>query len=308
MDHLKNCKDAAQQAYHRLSKLTPGFKNSTVFVDEDVFVGKYLDNITALIPNQERLRESFFFDIDVSYIPLPSLVAKDLAEGKRIQTEAEAEQDRIRAAGRVEAAQIEAEEERIRALRQIERMKEEETVSIEEAALREREQKLEEMKRDVLRQARRQKEEMIGGFMRDLLVQLRGLVYETTTDVLAGIETHQYIHPKSIEQLRNLVKQIEKLNFFGDEEVDRMINAVMSQLGALNKEHGAGDIQQCLRNVAILTRNSLVDLGESPRSARSLGVPDIPTDAVVRRSRESLGLGSMGVGALVERTGTGRGL
>jgi len=31
-----------------------------------------------------------------------------------------------------------------------------------------------------------------------------------------------------------------------------------------------GDIKQCLRDVAILTRSSLVDLGETPRSARSL--------------------------------------
>ena len=66
-----------------------------------------------------------------------------------------------------------------------------------------------------------------------------------------------------------------------------MISAVVSQLGNLNKESRVGDIKQCLRDVAILTRSSLVDLGETPRSARSLGVPDAPTGATVRRSRDS---------------------
>ena len=63
------------------------------------------------------------------------------------------------------------------------------------------------MNRDVLEQARRQKEEMIGGFMSDLLINLRGLVYETTTDVLASIEKNWSMHPKSLEQLRNLVSR-----------------------------------------------------------------------------------------------------
>ena len=289
-DHIATCADAARQAYRRLSKLTPRFKSSDKFIDEDGFVDKYIDNITALIPNKERLRASFVFDINVSYIPLPSLIAKDVAEAKRIQAASDAEREHIQAEAKVETAKITAEEDRIRAQRQIERMKEEEAVSIEEAALRERERKLEDMNRDVLEQARRQKEEMIGGFMSDLLINLRGLVYETTTDVLASIEKNRSMHPKSLEQLRNLVKQISNLNFFGDGEIDQMISAVVSQLGNLNKERGVGDIKQCLRDVAILTRSSLVDLGETPRSARSLGVPDVPTSASVRRSRESLGL------------------
>jgi hypothetical protein len=98
------------------------------------------------------------------------------------------------------------------------------------------------------------------------------------------------MHPKSLEQLRNLVKQISNLNFFGDGEIDQMTSAVVSQLGNLNKESGVGDIKQCLQDVAILARSSLIDLGETPRSARSLGVPDVPTSVSVRRSRESLGL------------------
>jgi hypothetical protein len=286
--HLATCATAARQAYKRLSKLTPRFKSSQA--DEDEFVDKYVDRITALIPGQESIRDSFFFNIDVSFIPLPSLIAKDMAAAERVRADADVEQERIRAEGRVETAVIEAQEERIRAERQIERMKEEGAVSIEEAALEDRKRKLDAMNRDVLEQARRQKEELIGGFMSSLLIQLRGLVYETTTDILGGIEKNKAVHPKSVEQLKNLVIQIGKLNFFGDDEIDQMISTVMSQLGSMSKERGVGDIQKSLRDVAILTRSSLVDLGETPRSARNLGVPDVPTDVAVRKSRESLGL------------------
>ncbi|HEY5271339.1 MAG TPA: hypothetical protein VII97_13465 [Anaerolineales bacterium] len=308
-EHLATCADAARQAYRRLSKLTPRFKSSDNYIDENGFVTKFLDNITAMIPGKDYLRASFSFDINVSFIPLPSLIAKDMAEATRLQAEAGAEQERIRAEGRVEVARISAEEERIRAQRQLESMKEQEAFSVEEAALRERERKLEEMNRDVLAQARKQKEEMIGGFMKDLLIQLRGMVYETTTDILASIEKNTLIHPRSVAQLNNLVGQIDKLNFFGDEEVTAMINMVRSQFANLGKgegvekERSVADIQRSLRNVAILTRSSLVDLGETPRSARSLGVPDVPSENVIRQSRQSLGLDEFEIVELGERAG-----
>lgn len=148
--HLETCREAARQAYGRLSKLKPGFKSSNDFIEEEEFVDKFLDSITALIPSKERLSASFVFDINVSYIPLPSLLEKDLADAER-----------IRAEGKREAARIEAQEERLRAQRQLERLKEQGALSLEEAALRERERKLDEMNRDVLEQARLQKEELV---------------------------------------------------------------------------------------------------------------------------------------------------
>lgn len=306
-EHLKNCAEQAHRAYRRLVKLTPRFKSSEGYIDEDGFAGKFLDGITASIPSKDHLRASLGFEINVSFIPLPSLISRDMAEAKRLQAEADTEQERIRAEGKVVAARISAEAERVQAQRQMERMKEEEAISIEEAALQERERKLKEMNRDVLDQARRQKEEMIDSFMRDLLVQLRSLVYETTTDVLSVIEKNDRIHPQSIVQLSNLVTQINNLNFFGDEEVNKMISAVRSKvarLGEVTKENrDIRDIQNCLRDIAVLARSSLVDLGETPRSARSLGVPDVPTADRIRNSRQSLGLNEVETEELGERTG-----
>jgi len=107
--------------------------------------------------------------------------------------------------------------------------------------------------------------------------------------------------------LNNLVTQINNLNFFGDEEVNKMISAVRSKvarLGEVSKENrDIHDIQNCLRDIAVLTRSSLVDLGETPRSARSLGVPDVPTADRIRTSRQSLGINELETEELGERTG-----
>ena len=52
----------------------------------------------------------------------------------------------------------------------------------------------------------RSKEELIDTFLADLVKQLRGLVYEVTTNVLASIETNQgRLVGKASVQLSNLI-------------------------------------------------------------------------------------------------------
>jgi len=43
-----------------------------------------MSRIVALIPGRERIRESFAYEVDLSYVPLPSLLAEDLAEAERM--------------------------------------------------------------------------------------------------------------------------------------------------------------------------------------------------------------------------------
>ncbi len=307
-EHLENCSVAARDAYQRLSKLTPRFKRSAKYLDEDQFVEIFLKNISNLVPSQEYVGASFSFDIDVSYIPLPSLVARDMADAKRIQAETEAEKTVILAEGRVKAAEVDAERERIWAQRKLEQLHEEQALSVEEAAIRDREKKLAQMNRDVIEQARKQKEEMVGSFMMDLLVQLRGLVYETTTDVLGSLTGNKQVNKRSVGQLKNLIEQIDRLNYFGDTEIDQMIMAVKAQFTNLVEDVSPEDIQKCLQDIAILTRSSLLDLGETPRSARGLGIPDVPSVTLVRRSRQSLGLDDIDVDELDMSNRTNRSL
>jgi len=148
------------------------------------------------------------------------------------------------------------------------------------------------MNRDVVEKARQQKEELIDTFLADLVKQLRGLVYEVTTNVLASIETNQgRLVGKASVQLSNLIEQVASLNFFGDQEIDRMIARVRMELARQPEDRDVKEIQAQLKNMATITRATLIGLGEQPRSARSLGVADAPTPEMIRTARRGLGLG-----------------
>jgi len=267
---------AARAAYRRLNALDPQAMSNGEYraeapsraCREDDFVDAFMSRIVALIPSRDRIRDSFAYEVELSYVPLPSLLAEDLAEAERIQARREMER-------------LEEEMKRDSLWREI---------RLEEEAARERQRLLEAMNRDVVEKARQQKEELIDGFLADLVRQLRGLVYEATTDVLAGIQKQGRLHPRSVVQLKNLVDQVANLNFFGDEEIDRMIARVRIELDKAPPDRDIREIQDRLRDIAVVTRATLIGLGESPRSARALGVADAPTPEMVRSARRGLGL------------------
>jgi len=146
------------------------------------------------------------------------------------------------------------------------------------------------MNRDVVEQARRQKEELVDGFLKDVVAQLRGLVYDATTNVLAAMKKGDGLPPRSVAQLRNLVEQVKALNFYGDEDVEAMVNKITFALGGSAADRDTAAIEANLRDIATVMRASLIGLGETPCSARLLDVPDVPTPEMVRTARRGLGL------------------
>ena len=118
------------------------------------------------------------------------------------------------------------------------------------------------MNEEVTAEARKKKQQMIDGFLGDLVKQLRATVYEATTDILATMSKNQgKLHPRSVVQLRNLIEQVGQMNFFGDTETDAMIRRVRSIFDQRPEARNAADLQVTLRDVAIITRASLLDLG-----------------------------------------------
>jgi len=147
------------------------------------------------------------------------------------------------------------------------------------------------LEREVMQQAQAKKVELVDGFLANLVGQLRGLVYNVATDVLASIQHNDgKLLGKSADQLRNLVARVGSLNFFGDEEVDAASRRVEELLEVKPKQRDVAELQGQLQAVATITRATLLDLGEQPRSARSLGVEDAPTEAAVVQARRTLGV------------------
>lgn len=152
------------------------------------------------------------------------------------------------------------------------------------------------MTRDMLLQEQKQKKEMIDTFLGAVVGQLRSLIYQVMTDVLATIEQRQRkdgkFSPRSVVQLKNLVKQINLLNFYGDEEVDRIMAQVQRVLDLKPEERQGSlrEIQDRLRAIALVSRDTLLNLEEDLPSAREFAIPDVPAPSVVREARMELGL------------------
>lgn len=241
----------AKIAYYRMNTLAPG----RIQVGRDEFVAGYVQRVLDMMPSPQTIQESFGFSWDLKYIPLPSLLAQDRAQAQQIEKQRRLDEQRN--------------------WDQYYRDREEARLELE-------------MKRDVLDHARQQKTEMIDNFMRDLVVQLRGTVYNATTDVLESIQRNDHLHPRSVVQLNNLMDQVSKLNFFNDGEIDEMIGQIRTEMAQAPTERDVGNIQRKLQAVATLTRSTLLELGERPRSGRRVGVADVPTLPELRTARRTL--------------------
>jgi hypothetical protein len=241
----------ASNTYERLRQA-----ESVLLIGRDQFVAAYCQRIAAQIPSPDRIREKF----DFKYLLLDGLS----------QVSAAAEQT-----------------------------EEQEAVSPEmiETARNEVEQRA--WQRSVLEQdlrahAQERVSAMLDDFLSSVVGHLRVLTYDATCDVLATLQRHsnERLSPRSIVQLNNLLAQIRSLNFYGDADIDQMMTRIEQMVEQTPQERQASlaDIQRILHAIATTTRATLLDLGEEPRSARILGIPDYPTDSTVRQARAEIGL------------------
>lgn len=267
---------AARAAYRRLRLLHPDAVQET---RESEFADRFVAEIVRAIPSRRDFYASFYFDTELEYVPLPSLLAEEQAEATRIRTEARAQQERREAQLHLERERVWAQEEKIRA-----------EVSAAQSTAAWKKQLMREMHREVVEQARRKKERVVDSFLRDVVAQLRTSVYEVVTDVLASLHKNGRLHSRSVVQLRNMIEQVEQLNFAGDVALDTMLAGVRAELNVAAQHRSVREIETALQDIAVVTRSTLIGLGERPRSARTLGIPDEPAPALVRTARGRLGL------------------
>ena len=237
-------------------------------VTEEEFADRFIKAVRAHIPDAEYFRRSFYYETELEYVPLPSLLAEEQAEAERIEQEARIERERREAEHLLEMERIRAAEIAVR------------------TAADERLRMLREMNREVVEQARKRKKQLIDRFLRDVAAQLRSLVYDVCTNVLATMERNDgRLHPRSVVQLQNLVEQLERLNFTGDREVEEIIKEVRYHLNQPAERRSPAEIEKALRDIASVARATLIGLWEQPRSARRLGIPDEPPEPLVREIR-----------------------
>ena len=143
------------------------------------------------------------------------------------------------------------------------------------------------MRREVLDTARREKDRLIADFQKSIIGELNSRVYEACADVLKALSDKDNLHPRSVVQLKNLVANLDKLNFTQDVEIEEMLGAIKAGLNTATESRGTG-LQERLLDIGVITRNTLKEIGLSPRSAREVGIPDAPSLDMVRQARSRL--------------------
>jgi hypothetical protein len=133
--------------------------------------------------------------------------------------------------------------------------------------------------------------------MRDTVAKIQGLLYEVSTDILSSVRENRKLVGKSAEQMRNLIAGLEQyLKFAPNDEVEQTLIQLRGFLDIPpGKERQAAipTLEQQLEAVAILSRDVLVRLGDNPRSACDLGIPDAPTPDLIRTARRTLTLNAL---------------
>lgn len=155
---------------------------------------------------------------------------------------------------------------------------------------------LTEMEEDLVRQVRTQKQNMIDSFLQSLMVQLRTLTYDTVTHVLKSVNREETLQGRPAIQLKNLIKQLEEMNYYGDRDIDGILTKLYGIIDKPAKERDVADIQKQLRAIATMTRGTILALGdEDERSEEAreegedqLGITAYPTASEVREAREEV--------------------
>lgn len=249
---LAEYKIVARDTYRRIQEVSPDVLTES----EEAFVLSYCERIIALIPDKDRILESFGFDIE-------------LVDGVKRMNEL-TEED----AASVVPAQVQLEQLRSQAGA--------------------RDWQREQMQRDLLQQAQQKKKSAVDAFLTTIVAHLSSLAYDAMTDVLASMERRDdgKFPPRSVIQLKNLVAQISQLNFYGDQDLERAMTQiqVMIDQEPSKRQRNLADIREKLCAIATVARATLLDLEQEPRSARSLDIPDAPTETHVREARKELGL------------------
>jgi hypothetical protein len=242
----------AADTYQRLRTTHPSLATET----QEQFVTNYCNRIFSQIPSPERIQATF----DFKY-----LLIDGLSQLGTTQAESTVQQSGTAVTVDVARSQVEQREWQRSVLEQDLRMHAQERVST-----------------------------ALDSFLTQIVSQLRNLTYDVCCDVLSTLQRRggdSFAH-QSARQLSNLLTQVRALNFYGDAEMDCMMEQIQGivEQSSEERQQSIGDIRRTLRAIATVTRSTLLDLEEEPRVAREIAIPDLPTEASVRQARAELGL------------------
>ena len=234
-----------------------------------VMMKEFSDSILTL----EEFMERYQFEISVRRVQLPEEIEKNNLSAQRVREEQILQRQKFDAKQQVTNAKEQLELKKIQSKK----------ATYDEINAKKQEM-MEAMHRAVVDSARKQKNERIDGFMLNFATQMRSILHEAAADLLDAIRKNGKLPSRSMLQIKNLQKNIEKMNsIFQDDECDQMLQAIKL---AARKQTSAGtkESEDILGDVETAMRISLVNLSAAPRS-RAVEIDFVPTDSDGQRAR-----------------------
>jgi hypothetical protein len=273
------------------------------------------------MPTREDVAEAFEYEIELGYIPLPSLLARDMdeadhvvrsrtlrdaklkAEMDTIEAQRRAERDAIQEQQRLEEAKQRAEWQKLSEQQRVERQAAYLKLQAEEEKLRAEQEKIDlqrAMDRDVINNARKQKDQLVQEFYVGIIAQINQLVKEACEETLESLDEHNNVIRGPVSaRLGNLVKGLKNLNFIEDEQIDAQIRRIEAVLPTKDVRDRAkrgvarietSGIRKVVEQINQEAETTLLDLGLSPvQRTRRQDVPEgsLALDGT-RRTRRTL--------------------
>lgn len=255
----------AVKAYGQLKKLRPSLLRLRTgrTLTESEFVSRFMTRVSEATPEPEKVRDSFAYEIELSYIPLPSLLEQDLLERERIEGARREEQRRAFLAAK--------------------------ELNVEETAQHHRAELMQRMNEDVVREARTRQKQLVDEFLRDVDAQLIGTMREGLVNVLESIERNNgVLVGKAADQVRGIVKSVEAMNFSGNATIANEIAQVRCVMEGEKRDPAL--VRSLLKQLVTAQRSRLQDLELGPERGKRtdwIGVEDddVPALDNARRGR-----------------------
>jgi hypothetical protein len=288
---------------------------------KEAFIERYLATVNEALPTPEALQndDAWAFETEVTAIPLPSTLAKDMIQADRTladhaikDAKAQAELEKIenqRQLDRVRAQreQLRLDEERMRLERKLSREQAEEQ-QIQNLRLQHERETLRRRRlaeEDILKSARADKQRLVNDFYRDVVGRMNELIKETMEQVLTSLDKNNgNLRGPVSAGLMQLVERLEKLNFVADETIEVQIDRIRAVLPTKAAQEAAAKglekidtrpIERVARQIQKETQEILIELGTTTaqRTKRRGPALDEPADLIelgTRKARPGDGL------------------
>lgn len=229
--------DEAAEAFERHNLLNADHK-----ADMSVFIDDYLREIESALPSVEDFASTFKFDDEYEFIPLPAMIAEDLARAEELALEAEGKG---------------AEAEELRAQR-LAKQSENDALEAE----------IEAMKAEVLGKVKKDAQDQANNFVDGIMAQMRQMIMTVASDVQKSMSANGRMASKSKTQVKNMISKVRTMNFMDDEQVSAMLDELESKVAG-------SDTAPLERTLAEVSEWCAVQVDEISRVGRSgLGVDD----------------------------------